>query len=93
MAERLAPLRATQGARVRSLARTDLRFVLKMAFSFTPSPGARSQALQLKIINSLTFAVAKAKVFPHLEAWVPVKRGIPHAKDVISLSALSYSKE
>jgi hypothetical protein len=38
-------------------------------------------------------AVAKAKVLPHLEAWVRVGGVILHAKDFVSLSALSYSKE
>jgi hypothetical protein len=37
--------------------------------------------------------VAKVKVFRHLEAWVLVGRGIPHAKDFVSLSALRYSKK
>jgi hypothetical protein len=31
-------------------------------------------------------AVVKAKMFPHLQAWVRVGCGIPHAKDFISLS-------
>jgi hypothetical protein len=34
----------------------------------------------IEIIDMLKFAVAKAKVFPHLEAWVCVGRRIPHVK-------------
>jgi hypothetical protein len=37
------------------------------------------------------FAVAQAKAFPHLEASVRI--GIPHVENLVSLSALNYSKE
>jgi ribosomal protein L7/L12 len=37
--------------------------------------------------------MAKAKVFPHLEAWVRVGHGLSYAKAFVSLSSLSYSKE
>jgi hypothetical protein len=33
----------------------------------------------------------KAKVFPHLVAWVRVGRGIPHGKVFVCLLSLSYS--
>jgi hypothetical protein len=59
-----------------------------VAFSVTLRQGAA-----IEIINKLKFAVTKAKVFPHLETFVRVKRGIPHAKNFVGLSALSYSKE
>jgi hypothetical protein len=42
---------------------------------------------------TLKLKQTKAKVFPHLEAWVCVGRGIPHEKVFISLSALSYSNK
>jgi hypothetical protein len=35
----------------------------------------------------------KAKVLPHLVAWVRVGPEIPHGKVFVSLSLLSYSKE
>jgi hypothetical protein len=47
------------------------------------------QVLSLTLKSKQT----KAKVFPHLVAWVRVRRGIPHGKVLVSLSALNYSKE
>jgi hypothetical protein len=41
----------------------------------------------------LKFAVAKAKVFTHLEAWVRVGCGIPHVKGHNSVLRICYSKE
>jgi hypothetical protein len=70
MAERLAPLRATQVARVRSPDRPTIS-VNKLALFCNPASGATFSSTAIEIINSFKFAVAKTKVFPHLEALVP----------------------
>jgi hypothetical protein len=71
MAERLVPLLATQVARVRLpvLARSRIS-VEKLALSCNPASKGTFSSTAIEIINRLKFAVAKAKVFPHLEAWV-----------------------
>jgi hypothetical protein len=70
MAERLATLPATQVARVRSLVPAGPTIsVEKGALFCHPASGARSQALKLRLYVGSKFAVAKAMVFPHLEAW------------------------
>jgi hypothetical protein len=52
MAERLATLLATQVARVQFPVPARLKFrVEKVALSVTLSQGARSQALQLRLLN------------------------------------------
>jgi hypothetical protein len=43
--------------------------VEKVTLFCNPASGARSQALQSRLYIGEKFAVAKAKVFPHLEAW------------------------
>jgi hypothetical protein len=43
--------------------------VEKVALFCNPASGAHSQALQLRLYIGKKFAVLKAKVFPHLEAW------------------------
>jgi hypothetical protein len=64
MAERLTPLPAGFDPR----SRLDLHFsVEKLAFFCNPAFGGMSQALQL---HCEKIAVAKAKMVPHLEAWV-----------------------
>jgi hypothetical protein len=55
----------------------------------TLRPGTPSQALQL----SLKFAVAKVKVFSHLEAWLRVEHRIPHVKGYKSKLRFCYSKK
>jgi hypothetical protein len=70
MAEPLATLPAMQVARDRSPVPSGPTIsVEKVAFFCNPESGARSQALQLRLDTGYKFAVAKAKVFPHLEAW------------------------
>ena len=70
MAERLATMRL---ARVRSpVPDRPTISAEKWHFSVTLRPGARSQALQLRLQMSKKNEVAKVKVFPHLEAWVRV---------------------
>jgi hypothetical protein len=69
MAERLLPLPVTQAARV------------LLPVPARPMISVEKLALFCNsIINRSKFAVAKAKVFPHLEAWFLVGRGIPHVK-------------
>jgi hypothetical protein len=46
-----------------------------------------------ELLNPEKCAVAKAKVLPHLEAWVRVGRGIPHVKFYNIKPQLCYSKE
>jgi hypothetical protein len=58
--------------------------VEKVALFCNPASGAGSQALQLRLEKVIFFGVAKAKVFPHLEAQVCVGLGIPHSKDNLS---------
>jgi hypothetical protein len=67
--------------------------VKKVALICNPASGRRSQALQLRLYMGLKFAVAKAKVFPHLEAWVRVGQGILHLKHSLSLLMVQYSKD
>jgi hypothetical protein len=43
--------------------------VEKVALFCNPALGARYQTLQLRLYKSLKIAVAKVKVFLHLEAW------------------------
>jgi hypothetical protein len=94
MAERLAPLRATQVARARSpvSARPTIS-VEKVAILSKPASGGTFSSTAIEIINSFKFAVAKANVFPHLQAWVCVGRGIPHFKGHNIVPRLRYSKE
>jgi hypothetical protein len=49
--------------------RPDLEVVRKNGFFYNPVSGGTFSSTAIEIINRLTFAVAKAKVFPHLEAW------------------------
>jgi hypothetical protein len=73
MAERLVPLLATQVARARFLvpARPTIS-VEKVAIFCNPASGGTFSSTAIEMINMLKFAVAKAKVLPHLEAWVRV---------------------
>jgi hypothetical protein len=94
MAERVAPLPATQVARVRSPVQArPLISVEKLALFRNPASGGTFSSTAIEIIKRLKFALAKAKVFPHLEAWVRVGCGIPHVKGHISVLRLRYSKE
>jgi hypothetical protein len=99
MAQSVRRLRAAQAARVRSPvpARHKIGVDKLSLFCNRDNPTSRgtSQALQLHCTYNKIYknAVAKAKVFSHLEAWVHVGRGILHAKDFVSASALSFSKE
>jgi hypothetical protein len=94
MAERLVPLLATQVARVRFPvpARPTIS-VEKVALFCNPASGGTFSSTAIEIIIRLKFAVAKAKVFPHLEAWIRVGRGIPHVKGHNSVLRLRYFKE
>jgi hypothetical protein len=68
--------------------------VEKLALFCNPASGGTLQAFLIALYRKIKIyiAVAKAKVFPHLEAWVRMGRGIPHAKDFVSsLSALIYT--
>jgi hypothetical protein len=86
MAERLLPLPATQVAWV--------RLVWKSWFFYvTLRLGARCKHCNCPVKLDKKNAVAKAKVFPHLEARVHVGRGIPHVKVHNSVLRLRYSKE
>jgi hypothetical protein len=90
MAERIVPLLATQVARVRFPvpARPTFRVEKVALFCGTFSSTA------IKIIKWVQkFGEAQAKVFPHLEAWVRVGRGMPHVKSHKSVLWLRYSKE
>jgi hypothetical protein len=80
MAERLAKLRATQVAWVRFPARPTIS-AEKWFFSVTLRPGARHKYCICFKIDKKN-AVTKAKVFPHLEAWVRVGCGMPYTKGV-----------
>jgi hypothetical protein len=83
MAERLAPFRATQVARVRYLVLAGTtNSVEKVALFYNPASGAHSQALTLR---STIFAVAKAKAFLHLGARLHVGLRIPHYKGQFKL--------
>jgi hypothetical protein len=81
MVERLAPLPATQVAQVQSpvLARPTVS-VKKLALLCNHASGGTLSSTAIEISNRLKLAVVKAKVLPHLEAWVRVGRGIPHVK-------------
>jgi hypothetical protein len=95
MAERLVPLLATQVARVGLLvpARPTFR-VEKVALFCNPASRGTFSSTAIEIIKWVKFfAVLKAKVISHLEAWVRVGRGIPHVKSHNSVLRLSYSKE
>jgi hypothetical protein len=75
MAERLEPLPATQVARARSPVPSGPTIsVEKLALLCNPAVGGTFSSTAIEIIQRLTFAVAKAKVFPHLEVWVRVGR-------------------
>jgi hypothetical protein len=76
MAEWLAPLPALQVAQVRS----PVINVEKLALFCNPASRGTFSGTAIEIINRFKFAVAKGKVFPHLEAWVRVGRGITHVK-------------
>jgi hypothetical protein len=77
MAYWLAPLSATQVTRVRSPARHTVQLVWKnWVFSVTLRPGTRRTHCHCIVLLDIKFAVAKAKGFPHLEAWVRVGREI-----------------
>jgi hypothetical protein len=84
MAERLAPLPATQVARVQFPVPAGPRNSVEMVALF-PASGGTFSSTAIKIIDKLKISVAKAKMFPHLEARVRVERGIPHSKDSLSL--------
>jgi hypothetical protein len=77
MAERLAPLRATQVAWVSSPvpARPTIS-VEKVALLCNSASKGTFSITAIEIINRFKFAVAKAKVFPQLKAWVRVGHGI-----------------
>jgi hypothetical protein len=57
--------------------------------------GGWTVGAESRLVPNLTLKSkqTKAKVFPHLEAWVRVGRRIPHRKVFVSLSSLRYSKE
>jgi hypothetical protein len=88
------PLPATQVAWVRSYvpARPTIS-VEKLALFCNPASGGTFSSNAIEIIRRLKLAVVKAKVFPHLEAWVRVGRGILHVKGYYSTLRLRYFKE
>jgi hypothetical protein len=95
MAQSVRRLRAAFATRVRSpvSARPTIN-AEKFALLCNPASGGTLQALQLHCSwLDKKLLVSKAEVFPHLRAWDRVGRGIPHEKDFVSLSALSYSKK
>jgi hypothetical protein len=93
MAERLVPLLATQVARVRSPVPARLTIsVEKLALFCNPTFGGTFSSTAIEIINRIKFALAKAKVFPHLEARVRVGSGIPQVKDPIVYNGFVISK-
>jgi hypothetical protein len=53
-------------------------------FSVMVRPGARCKHCNCSVQLDTKIAVAKAKVFPHLEALVRAGCGIPHANDSVS---------
>jgi hypothetical protein len=72
----------------------DLRLVWKSWLFFLYAfIGGMFSSTANEIITRLKFASAKAKVFPHLMAWVLVGRGIPQVKGHNSVLRLWYSKE
>jgi hypothetical protein len=44
--------------------------VEKVALFYNPVSGDKFSSTAIEIIKRFKFAVVKAKVFPHLEAWV-----------------------
>jgi hypothetical protein len=73
--EHLAALFSSQVARVRSpVPARPMISVEKLALFCDLASGGTLSSTAIESINSLKFAVAKAKVFPHLEAWVRVGR-------------------
>jgi hypothetical protein len=69
MAERLVPLLATQVAWVRFPDRPTFR-VVKVALFCNPASEGTFSSTAIEIIKWVKkFAVAQAKVLPHLEAW------------------------
>jgi hypothetical protein len=92
MAERFAPLLATQVARVRSPVPARLTIGMKkLALFCNPASVHPFSSTATEIINRLKFAVAKAKMFPHQEAGIRVGRGIPHVTGHNSVLQLHYS--
>jgi hypothetical protein len=88
------PLLATQMARVRfPVPIRPMISVDNVALSCNPASGGTFSSTVIEIINRIKFAVAKAKMFPHLEAWVRVGRGIPNVKGHNSVLRLRNSKE
>jgi hypothetical protein len=75
MAQWVKRLRSAKAARVQSLvpARPTVS-VEKYALFCNPASGGTSQALQLLYSWLNKIAAAKAKVFPHLEAWVRMSK-------------------
>jgi hypothetical protein len=69
MAERLATLPTTQVARVQSPVPAGPTISVDKVALFCNPKISRSQALQLRFYKGKKIAVAKAKVFPHLETW------------------------
>jgi hypothetical protein len=73
MAERLVPLLATQVARFQFPVPTRPTISLeKVALFCYPASGGTFSSTAIEIKNRLKFAVARAKVFLHLEAWFRV---------------------
>jgi hypothetical protein len=67
--------------------------VEKLALLCNPASGRMSQALQLQLKKKLKKCSSESKGVPEFEFWVRIGLGILHAKDLVILSALSYSKE
>jgi hypothetical protein len=92
MTERLLPLLATQVAWLWfPFPARPMISVEKAALFCNPASGGTFSSTAIEIsqnINRSKYAVAKAKVFPHLEAWVCVGRGIPHFKGHNSVQQL-----
>jgi hypothetical protein len=60
--------------------------VEKLALICNSASGGTFSSTAIEIINRLKFAVAKAKMFLHLEAGVRVGRRIPHVKGYTTAS-------
>jgi hypothetical protein len=83
--------RAAQIARVRSpVPDRPTISVEKLSLFCNPASGGTFSSTAIEIINRLKFAVAKVKVYPHLEAWVRVGSGIPHVKRYNRTLGLRY---
>jgi hypothetical protein len=67
--------------------------VEKLALFLNAASGGTLSSTAIEIINRFKFTLAKAKVLPHLEAWVRLGHGIPHANGYNSTLRLWYSKE